>query len=356
MKRSSASLLKSAGILASARALLRQRALILTYHGVLSGGGDQDDFLNHNFISEDVFDGQMRWIREHYRPVPLAVLIDCYRHRRPLPPRAVAVTFDDGFANNGSVAFPILRRHSIPFTVFLATGLIETPGAQLWTERVKRSIYLHDGASARLSVAGQEFVLDLQSKEARAGAARHILQFLKRQSVAVREAAVGEVESALGRPPLGARDTERYAFLTWGEVRQMASAGVEFGSHTVNHPILSTLDAADVEREVRQSRERIEAELKKPCDVFAYPNGSAADFTERDKRALERAGYRAAFSLCGRLNGPDADLFQIDRVNIGRQLDPLMFETAAVGMLGLARRARQRVLAGTHALALGRAR
>jgi peptidoglycan/xylan/chitin deacetylase (PgdA/CDA1 family) len=139
-------------------------------------------------------------------------------------------------------------------------------------------------------------------------------------------------------------------------VREMADAGDEFGSHTVNHPILSTLDSVEVEREVKESQERIAAELKRPCHLFAYPNGSAADFTDRDKQALRSAGYQAAFSLRGRLNGSRPDLFEIDRVNVGRQLDTVMFDAAAVGMLGLARRARQRVVEARRGPALATAR
>lgn len=341
-----------------ARALLQRRSLILTYHGVLSASPDHDPFLNHNFISADDFDSQMRWLREHYQPVPLSTLVECYRQRKQPPARSVAITFDDGFANNATVAFPILRRHAIPFTVFLTTGMMDTPGAQLWTERVKRSIYMHDGTSARVSLAGRDFVLDLGSAEKRAASAREVNLFLKRQSVATRDGSVSVLEAMLGRPPLDATDAERYAFLTWNQVREMADGGVEFGSHTVSHPILATLDTTDLERELRESRARIELELGRPCRLFAYPNGSAADFTDRDKRALEGAGYHAALSLCGGLNTVSSDLYQLDRINVGRQLDPLLFEAAAVGMLGFAQRARLRMttLPGTPAFATARAR
>ena len=359
MKRKSAAILRSAGLLTAARTLLQRRSLILTYHGVLSAAPGHDPFLNHNFIAADVFDRQMQWLREHYEPVPLGLLVDCYRQRKQPPARAVAITFDDGFANNATVAFPILRRHAIPFTVFVTTGMIDAPGAQLWTERVKRSIYMHEGTSARVSLAGHQFVLDLGSSDKRASSARAVALFLKRQSIAVRDAAVATLEGELGRPALDVNDAERYAFLTWDQVRAMADAGVEFGSHTVSHPILSTLDDEDVERELRESRARIELELKRPCRLFAYPNGSAADFTPRDKRALHNAGYSAAFSLCGGLNTISSDLYQIDRINVGRQLDPLLFEAAAVGLLGFANRTRERMatVAGTpSSFATARAR
>jgi peptidoglycan/xylan/chitin deacetylase (PgdA/CDA1 family) len=123
----------------------------------------------------------------------------------------------------------------------------------------------------------------------------------------------------------------------------MRAAGVEFGSHTVSHPILSQLDADSLDRELQESKRRLETELGEACELFAYPNGSPADFGEREKRALERAGYRAAFALSGRVNRGTPDLFALDRINIGRQLDEATFEAAATGLLGLARRTRDRV-------------
>ena len=71
----------------------------------------------------------------------------------------------------------------------------------------------------------------------------------------------------------------------------MAAAGVEFGSHTVNHPILSTLDGETLERELVDSKQHIESRLGTSCDTFAYPNGGIGDFGAREERALRAAGY-----------------------------------------------------------------
>ena len=130
MKRSAVLLLDRFGAVGVARALQRSRAVVLTYHGVLNGAADYD-YLNHNFIAAESFDAQMRYISRHYRPIALRDLLAAYREGRRPPGRSVVVTFDDGFANNSSVAFPILRRHSVPFTVFVTTGLLDTPGAMV---------------------------------------------------------------------------------------------------------------------------------------------------------------------------------------------------------------------------------
>jgi peptidoglycan/xylan/chitin deacetylase (PgdA/CDA1 family) len=340
MKHSAVALLRSARVPSFTRTLLRRRAVVLTYHGVLTGGGEGYEFLNHNFVPAQVFDRQMRWVREQYRPLPLSLLVRYYRDGQPPPPRSIAITFDDGFANNYSAAFPILQRYGIPFTVFLTTGLLDHPGTLLWTERVKRSIYLSDRSEVTLDLFGREVRLNLHSTEGRAAATRTVLLELKHQAVAVRDAAISEIEGRCGRPSLRDADRERFQFLSWDQVRSLAAAGVEFGSHTVNHPIVSRLDGRSLEFELRESKRRLETELARPCDLFAYPNGSPADFGEREKQALAAAGYAAAFALTGRVNRRAPDLYALDRVNIGRQLDDASFDLAATGLLGLARDTR----------------
>ena len=121
----------------------------------------------------------------------------------------------------------------------------------------------------------------------------------------------------------------------------MASAGVEFGSHTVHHPILSTLDDRPLREELVESKRHIESELGCECYAFAYPNGQQGDFGAREKLAVAEAGYQCALSLGGTLNGRRSDLFQFDRINIGRQFDDALIEAAVTGVLGRVQRARE---------------
>ena len=342
MKDIGVAILNGLGVVPAARVLQRSSSVILTYHGVLDGSV-ADDFLDHNFIAAEEFDAQMRYLLRHYRPVTLSDLVGAYASGRTPPARSFAVTFDDGFANNFSVAYPILRRHGIPFTVFVTTGLLDTPGAQLWTERVKRSIYRFPSTSVVLPVSGRTTEFGLTSMKDRAASARTVLQVLKRLPPAQRDAALASIEGACGRPPIASGERERYDFLTWNQVREMSSAGVEFGSHTVSHPILTTLDAPTLEMELVASKQRIESELRRPCVAFAYPNGSPADYGPREKDALRSAGYTCGFSLGGGLNR-QPDLYQIDRINVGRGLDLPKFQLEATGILGRARRARQAVI------------
>ena len=124
-----------------------------------------------------------------------------------------------------------------------------------------------------------------------------------------------------GRPlavPELAADAEatphELATTDWDGLRELAERGIEIGSHTVTHPHLPQLEVEAIQRELVESRERIEAELRRPCRYLAYPYGES---DERVREAARRAGYEAAYSL--RAPGPERDLFALPRVDLYRR-------------------------------------
>lgn len=355
MKRSVLGLLRRMGALELVRHAQRARSVVLTYHGVLSGADDSYQYLNQNFVAAQAFEQQVRFLRERYRPIRLADLIACYECKESPPPRSLALTFDDGFANNYTVAFPILQKYEIPFTIFLTTGMLNNPGAMLWTERAKRTLFLARRRSVTLVIQGHRLSLRLESSREREEAARRIVLALKRMPPAERDPALTGLEEACGAQRLGPEHLERYQFLSWSEVRAMAAQGVEFGSHSVSHPILSTLHEVDLEREIGESKRAIEAQICSECYAFAYPNGSPLDFGPREQASLRTAGYRCAFALNGSLNDLRTNLYALDRVNISREFDGPLFEAAVSGVLSRLRKLRASVR-GIRAILPGSAR
>jgi len=109
---------------------------------------------------------------------------------------------------------------------------------------------------------------------------------------------------------------ELYSFLSWEEVRELDRRGFSIGSHSVTHPILTTLSPSDLVAELRESKSSIERELRKPCPWLAYPNGQQTDFSPKVVAAAQEAGYKMVFNLMGRTNPERLNLFEIDRVNI----------------------------------------
>ncbi len=103
--------------------------------------------------------------------------------------------------------------------------------------------------------------------------------------------------------------------MSWDHVREMSAAGIEFGSHTVTHPILSTVDDEALNRELVNSRQKLERELGKPVSILAYPIGEASAFNDKVIGAAQSAGYRIGVCYVEGVNRLD----DLDRFRMRRQ-------------------------------------
>ncbi len=319
------------GVFRLFRWLNRNRLIILTYHGVLPSGSDIEDYEARNVVDEEAFSWQMRYLAKHYRCVPLEEAVARLASGRPLPRYTVAVTFDDGFQNNLRYAFPILRWRGIPASIFLTTGHIGQGTKLLWTERVGR-LLARAAVPQTVMLPGdpQPLTLSLRTAAEREHARRLALRWLKGMPSFRRDQAIQELDTRLRKvgPDDGEAaepDSDRYAFLTWTEVRELAQRGVTVGSHTVDHPILTSLDHERRVDEVVQSKQEIERQLNAPCTLFSYPNGTVNDFDDHDKANLQRAGYVAAVAQIAGVNDEHTDRFALRRLNIGYGHTPQLF-------------------------------
>ncbi len=302
-------MLRLAGVFRLFRWLNRNRLIILTYHSVLPSTSDIDRGESRNVVDEDMFAWQMRYLAKRYRCLRLEEAVERLRGDRSLPPYSVVVTFDDGFRNNLRYALPILRRTGVPATVFLTTGHIGRGTQLLWTERVGRLL--------RAAKVSEE-------------PARQVMKRLKSLPSRQRDTAIHELEVELGgvageRDRAAEPDADRYTFLTWSEACDLVRGGITIGSHTVEHPIMSSLDEGRRNVEVVESKQEIERHLGMPCTLFSYPNGTADDFDDRDKANLRSAGYVAAVTQIAGLNDELTDRFALKRLNIGQGHTPQLF-------------------------------
>jgi peptidoglycan/xylan/chitin deacetylase (PgdA/CDA1 family) len=225
----------------------------------------------------------------------------------PLPPRAAAITLDDGYEDNYTEAFPILRDLGLPGTVFLTTGCIGT-GESLWFDRVLRAF--ERTRRERISLPGGEASEPLHDGDVRAREAIRALYALMRLSNQERLESVDRLVRDLG----GSGGTPPAPMLNWDQVREMASGGITFGAHTVTHPILARLPLAEAEGEIVESKRQIEEEVGRPVDLFAYPVGRRSDYSPEVIRIVECAGFRAAFTTTPGANARGDDPFLLRRV------------------------------------------
>lgn len=267
---------------------------LLAYHRVLPRMDEAGYPFDPGLISawQDDFDWQMRYVARQFDVLTCRDVAAAVDGGSRLPARPLVVTFDDGFADNYEVAFPILRANAVPATIFLATDLIGG-GVTFWFERLA---YIVLRTPLReLALAGRAEPLRLGSTLPQRRAAvvevlRHAKSLLDSQRVALVE---GLAHTA--NAPLAAEHQRLSRPLQWAQVRAMAAAGIEFGSHTASHPVLARLESeAAIDHELQSSKARIEAELKQAVVSLAYPVGGAKAVDVRVLHAVARAGYQIA--------------------------------------------------------------
>jgi peptidoglycan/xylan/chitin deacetylase (PgdA/CDA1 family) len=281
---------------------LARRFQVLAYHKVSS---DPHPFFEP--VHPLIFEQQMQFLSRCYRVMPLLEIVERTR-RGEVPERAVAITFDDGYRDNYQNAFPILKKYGIPATIFIATGSIDT-GVTLWHDRVFDSFRFAtvERASLRHIGCGEVTLVPL---EARHRSLDSVLRRAKQLYGEERIRFVEEIENAL-RPDVPESQHDR--MLTWEQIREMHRAGIEFGSHTVSHPVLSRIPTDEIVKELRDSKLKISEILDVPVLSFAYPNGHASDYNEQVKSLLKETGYTCAVTSEWGFNHVFSDLLEIRR-------------------------------------------
>ena len=287
------------GGMQTVRWLRRKNATVLMYHNF---SGD-----------ESTLESQCRYLRRHYNVISMSSLSKLLSTGTALPEWSVAITVDDGHRNFYEYAFPVFAKYGIPVIVYLVTQPMDECG-WLWFDRVAYA-FLHSplrsavlpmlSASERLGQTqhtgpGENVVLG--TRERRTQLVEQYNERMKLLPTAVLYEFLSSLESSLKvrLPPAPPRE---YAVLTWEEAKSMARDTrnvVEFGAHSVTHPILSRLEsAAQVQEEVTRSKNRIETELDRPVRHFAYPNGQPQDITAQIVNIVREAKYETAVTTSG---------------------------------------------------------
>jgi peptidoglycan/xylan/chitin deacetylase (PgdA/CDA1 family) len=247
---------------------------------------------------------QLQQLQRMARIVPLEPALDALRVGRPLPPRAVALTFDDGYRDHLALAAPLLERLGLPATFFLVPSILAgdlTP----WWEVLGWSF----GQATTPSVLWQGRLLPTGGRSGRRSV-RWVAERLKLLDRAARDRQLAELVDLL--EPTGRLDAG--LFLDWAGAKELCRRGFTVGSHTLRHPILSRETAAEQAEELAGSRHRLEVELGVPVRLLAYPNGKPGDYDEATVAAAEDAGYRHALTTRPGLNTSTTPALELCRV------------------------------------------
>lgn len=280
--------------------------LVLNYHHV---GNWRETEHDEELFSADgeQFHSQVQVLKKKGGVVSLEEALSLLLTGRPFKGTAVLITFDDGYLDNYTLAFPILKNAGLPATFFLATSFIGSSKLPWWDEIAFMVRHSQFPAIQLDYPSPRKLLLGTGRREA---AIRELVTLYKRSSDPSRLLAQVRERCGVRFDSIAA---ERL-FLDWNEAREMAAAGMDIGAHTHTHPNVGRLPLDDQIDELRISRERLEAGLARRVDVMAYPYGARDAFNQDTYVALARLGYRAAFSYYGGINRPGA----VDRYNLAR--------------------------------------
>ena len=294
------------------RRVRKPKYAVLCYHSVGTYG-----LPLYCRLPRRVFAEQMRYIRRHYRVVSLRQLVE--ELTDPSAQRqSVVVTFDDGYMGTYTDAFPVLKEYGIPATVYLIAGSVES-GELAWYDR----IFLR----FQRAMSEVTMTLDTQRKfqltdfASRVDAAAAVVSYLRTLPDAERQRWCESMEKAM---PLPAEEM-RGSMMNWDQVREMRRAGISFGSHTMTHPVLSSLTPDGLRREVAESKWLIESRLDAVVEDFAFPFGKPADCGAIGEKALSPLGFRTAMTTIVGVNEPGADTYRLRRMVQGEERSIAMF-------------------------------
>ncbi|RJG16275.1 polysaccharide deacetylase family protein [Massilia cavernae] len=275
------------------------RLSILIFHRVLP----QPDPLFPDEMHAARFDAQLGQLKHSFNFMSLGEGVRGLRSGK-LPPRAACITFDDGYADNAEVALPILHKHGLPATVFVATGFLD--GGRMWNDTVIELIRRAPDAIDLGPHGYGRFALGTVAE--RRAAIASLLNTLKYLPLAARLDAVDAVRALV---PAALPEN---LMMTSSQVRQLHQAGIEIGGHTVNHPILARMDDAGARREMADGKDALEGLIGAPVRLFAYPNGKPGqDYLSRHAAMAREVGFEAAVSTSWGAARPGGDLFQLPR-------------------------------------------
>jgi peptidoglycan/xylan/chitin deacetylase (PgdA/CDA1 family) len=295
-------------------------------------------------MSRSGFENVIKRLSKYYRFVSMDEAVDMLAGRKPVIPRTLVMTFDDGYRNQVKHALPILQRYKVPAMVFLATGHVDNR-KPFWFDRL-------DYALQHAELSGKRIKVGCESIEFRSNDRDEVRRSYKRLRTAGKRVRRDDLEFTEEMEKICARleiesgkrihdifeEDDWSSVLTWEEIREAAMEGVSFGSHTVDHVRLGLVGEKAAREQMLRSKNKIEEESGRPCRFLCYPNGS---FNSRSAKIARECGYEAGVSTLPGLNTVGEDLMALRRISLDEQTAGnllIQHVSMAVGPLKLVKR------------------
>jgi len=274
---------------------------ILMYHRVI----DSPDLLLSYDPDKKVFSKQMSVLSTLFNVLPLSEAVTQLRSGT-LPPRAVCITFDDGYADNYCAALPILKHWGLCATFFIATGYMN--GGIMWNDMIIEAVRGTKKKKVNLKDIGLgEYNTD--SLNDRLTTITSLIKKLKHLPNSERSNKVQSiVEITNSKLPDNLMMTDL-------QLKELSRSSMEIGGHTVTHPILTSIDREAAKNEIVNGKKMLEKLIDDEVSLFAYPNGKfGMDYTNEHAKMVLNAGFKCAVATDTGVANMDSDLYTLPRI------------------------------------------
>ncbi len=303
LKRLAIDLLMRTDAFAVFRFLNRKKVPILMYHRFSEDGRDGS-------ISAAALRQQLSYLKKNYNILRLEEVAEMMRSGKPVPPRSAVVTIDDGYRDAYEIALPIFAEMEIPATLFVVTDFVDGK-SWIWTDVARFLMLNAEDGDLAVEINGKTINASLNGRSSRIGTAGKINRELKKLSPMERDSVLSDIAAGLGIeiptiPP------HEFGPIDWDQAAEMDKSWISIGSHTVSHPILTHVDAAQLADELAASRSVLSSKLGRSVDSFCYPNGDAST---REFAAASSTGYSVAVTTELRLSEPTDSNVALPRID-----------------------------------------
>lgn len=305
----------------------RHRLLVLCYHSVIPDSIPEDP-RTVIAVTATQFEDHLRELKRYWHPISEVHLLKSIQEEVPLPNHSVLITFDDGFKNNADYAAPLLKKYEIPAVFFLTAGLIGT-NKLLWTQELTERILSSEDTHFPIPSGHSSCDLPTGSHE-RLALSRKIISECKKLPDTQRREYLAKTQ----KHQLNLVESWQhilYDFMTWEEIRSINRDGFSIGAHTLDYPILTSLNQQELRHQLAESKAMIEKEVREPCHSLAYPNGSREDYNENVMKIAEKEGYQLGYTLCEDRNPVSLRPMEINRICITRDVPIELFKAKLAG-------------------------
>jgi len=282
-------------------------------------------FFHH--VPRRPFDKCMHYLSRLYNIATLDKLIELHENRKSIPNNTVILTFDDGYSSNYYQNFPVLQKYGIAAIGFLTVNMIGGDGTFWWDQLIYALNHTH---GKTVTIAAHTWPLRTRAEKRKA--IPRILHMIKQMPDAQKNNTVDSVITQLNIDRHDAQNCN--PMMSWEQVRDMNDKGVQFGAHTLHHPILTRVPLVQAQEEICKARDILAEQLDKPVRFFAYPSGEHTDFNEDVKRLVRDAGFECALTtIPGRVD-LNSDLFALKRIPITANVNLPVFAVTLAGLSG----------------------